>query len=136
TFLDARPRAPAPAPAPRGPAVPASAFYYDGPGPGNPLVVVQVAIDTTLSPVSFDLGATTSTATNSGSGFDLAGLYSVDQNGNPNVLTGTHNVVVGGNVLLNAVPAGAITFFGLPANTTGGGQPPQARHPGAPPGPP
>src|SRR5262249_47041713 len=54
-----------------------------------------------------------------------AGLYSVDSGGNQNVLTGIHNVVVGGNLLLGAVPAGASSFFNLPAGTAGGVQLPQ-----------
>jgi hypothetical protein len=107
-----------------GTAVPDYGFYYDGTGTGDPLVVVQVAVNTT-SPVSFDFGATTSTSTSSGAGFDLAGLYSVDQNGNQNVLTGIHNVVIGGNLLLGAVPSGAVSFFNLPTNTPGGVQLPQ-----------
>jgi hypothetical protein len=105
--------------------VPDYGFYYDGTGTGNPRVVVQIAVNTAYSLPSFDFGATTSTATSSGAGFDLAGLYSVDQNGNQNVLTGVHNVVAGGSLLLNAVPAGAVTFFGLAANTAGGVQLPQ-----------
>src|SRR5262249_14135297 len=109
-------------------AVPDYAFYYDGTASGNPRVVVQIAINTTPSTLSFDLGVTTSAATSPGAGFDLAGLSSVDQNGNPNVLTGIHNVVVGGDVLLNlnASSPGAGSFFtgihrSLP-NTTGGVQ--------------
>ncbi|HZV03930.1 MAG TPA: hypothetical protein VE999_02470 [Gemmataceae bacterium] len=103
--------------------VPDYGFYYDGTGAGNPVVVVQVVAGST--PAGFDLGVTTSTATNGGNGFDLAGLYSVDAKGNHNVLTGIHNLVVGGNLLLGAVPAGAISFFNLPTNTAGGVQLPQ-----------
>jgi hypothetical protein len=103
-------------------------FYYDGTGPGDPKVVVQIVATSSTAP--FDLGVTTSTATNSSppppnsselDGFDLAGLYSVDSNGNPNALTGVHNVVVGGNVLLGAVP-GALSFFNhLPSTAASGG---------------
>jgi hypothetical protein len=96
--------------------VPDYGIYYDGTGSGDPKVVVQI---NTATPVSFDLGVTTSTSTNSGAGFDLAGLYSA------NGATGVHNVVVGGNLLLGAVPAGAVSFFNLPAGTTGGVQLPK-----------
>jgi hypothetical protein len=90
-------------------------FYYDGTAAGDPRVVVQ--IKTAGSP--FDLGATTSTATNGGAGFDLAGLYSAVGGSNG---VGVHNVVIGGNLLLNAVPQGAVSFFNLPAGTAGGVQ--------------
>jgi hypothetical protein len=106
-----------------GSAVPDYGFYYDGTASGDPRVVVQVVGGST--PPGFDLGVTTSTATNGGKGFDLAGLYSVDSLGNHNVLTGIHNVEVGGDLLLGAVPAGAISFFSLPSNTAGGVQLPQ-----------
>jgi hypothetical protein len=106
-----------------GSSVPDYGFYYDGTGAGDPLVVVQTVAGST--PGSFDLGVTTSTATNASNGFDLAGLYSVDANGNHNVWTGIHNVVVGGNLLLGAIPKGAISFFNLPTNTAGGVQLPQ-----------
>jgi hypothetical protein len=106
-----------------GNAVPHYSFYYDGTGADgtdavDPLVVVQIDAASTGS---FDLGVTTNTATNDGNGFDLAGLYSVDSN----VPTGIHNVVVGGNLLLGKVPAGAVSFFHLPATTPGGVQLPQ-----------
>jgi hypothetical protein len=97
-----------------GTAVPDYGFYYDGSAAGDPRVVVQINAS---SPGSFDLGVTTSTATTSGQGFDLAGLYSVG-----NAQTGVHNVVVGGNLLFGAVPAGAVSFFRLPAGTSGGVQ--------------
>jgi hypothetical protein len=103
-----------------GDAVPDYGFYYDGTGPGNPRVVIQIAV---ASPVNFDLGVTTSTTTASPTGFDLAGLYA----STANVATGIHNVVVGGDVLLNAVPAGALVFFNLPSNTSGGVQLPRDR---------
>jgi hypothetical protein len=106
-----------------GNSVPDYGFYYDGTGTGDPLVVVQVVAGSTSA--SFDLGVTTSTATNAGNGFDLAGLYSVDTHGNHNVWTGIHNVVVGGNVLKGVVPTGAISFFNLPTSTSGGVQLPQ-----------
>ncbi len=102
-----------------GAAVPDYGLYYDGTGAGNPRVVVRVVPGS--SPASFDLAATTSTATTAPSGFDLAGLYSSSSS----VPTGVHNVTVGGNLLLNGVPAGAITFFNLPASTAGGVQLPQ-----------
>jgi hypothetical protein len=105
--------------------VPDYGFYYDGTGTGNPRVVVQIAVNTAAALPNFDFAATTNTATSSGAGFDLAGIYSVDQNGNQNVQTGVHNVVVDGSLLLNAVPAGAVTFFGLATNTAGGVQLPQ-----------
>jgi hypothetical protein len=94
--------------------IPDYSLYYDGNGSGNPQVTVQFNAPV---PASFDLGVTTSTATTPGNGFDLAGLYSI--NGNP---TGIHNVVVGGNLLLGAVPSGAVTFLGLQPGTTGGVQ--------------
>jgi hypothetical protein len=97
--------------------VPDYGFYYDGTGSGDPKVVVQINAPT---PVSFDLGVTTSTSTNANGGFDLAGLYAVG-----NAQTGAHNVVVGGNLLLGAVPAGAVSLFNLPAGTAGGVQLPQ-----------
>jgi hypothetical protein len=97
-----------------GTTVPDYGFYYDGSAAGDPKVVVQI---NTATPVSFDLGATTSTSTSAGAGFDLAGLYSAG-----NVQTGVHNIVVGGNLLLNAVPAGAVSFFQLPSTTPGGVQ--------------
>jgi hypothetical protein len=104
--------------------VPDYGFYYDGTVAGDPLVVVQVVAPSTLT--GFDFSATTSTATTGTNGFDLAGLFSVDSSGlHPNVMTGIHNVVVGGNLLLGSVPTGAVGFFGLPANTTGGVQLPQ-----------
>jgi hypothetical protein len=93
--------------------IPDYSLYYDGTVSGNPLVVVQINAP---APASFDLAVTTSTATSPGSGFDLAGVYSVG--GNP---TGIHNLVVGGNLLLNAVSSGAVGFLGLP-NATGGVQ--------------
>jgi hypothetical protein len=101
-----------------GDAVPDYGFYYDGTGSGDPRVVVRIAVG---SPVNFDLGVTTSTTTLSPTGFDLADLYA----DTATVATGIHNVVVGGDVLLNAVPAGAISFFNLPANTSGGVQLPK-----------
>jgi hypothetical protein len=97
-----------------GTSVPDYGFYYDGSGAGDPKIVVRINAPT---PGSFDLGVTTSTATTSPNGFDLAGLYSVG-----NAQTGIHNAVVGGNLLLGAVPAGAVSFFQLPANTAGGVQ--------------
>jgi hypothetical protein len=97
-----------------GTAVPDYGFYYDGSAAGDPRVVVQI---NTATPVSFDLGVTTSATINAGAGFDLAGLYSVG-----NTQTGVHNVVVGGNLLLGAVPAGAVSFFQLPSGTAGGVQ--------------
>jgi len=97
--------------------VPDFSLYYDGTGPGNPSVVVKFNVATAGS---FDLAVTTSTATSGGAGFDLAGVYSTGNN-----QTGIHNLVVGGNLLLGAVPPGAVSFFGLPANTTGGVQLPQ-----------
>jgi hypothetical protein len=100
-----------------GGAIPDYSFYYDATGPGNPSIVV--AINAT-SPGNFDLAVTTSAATNGRAGFDLAGVYSTGGNA-----TGIHNLVVGGNLLLGAVPAGAISFLGLPANTKGGVQLPQ-----------
>jgi hypothetical protein len=78
--------------------------------------VVQIAAGS--SPVSFDLGLTTSTTTQSPLGFDLAGLYA----STPGAAAGVHNVAVEGDLLLNSVPAGAISFFNLPANTLGGVQ--------------
>jgi hypothetical protein len=98
-----------------GAVVPDYGFYYDGTAPGDPRVVVQIAAGTPAA--SFDLGVTTNTTTQSPTGFDLAGLYA-----NSAVATGVHNVVIGGNLLLNAVPAGAISSFGLPATTAGGVQ--------------
>src|SRR5437667_367280 len=83
-----------------------------GTASGNPRVVVQILTAGSV----FDLGVTTSTATNPGAGFDLAGLYSAV--GGPSGV-GIHNVVIGGNLRQGAVPAGAISFFGLPVNTTG-----------------
>ncbi|HEY7309818.1 MAG TPA: hypothetical protein VH643_10710, partial [Gemmataceae bacterium] len=106
-----------------GDAVPDYGYYYDGTGVGDPIVVVEVNVGST--PVSYDLRVTTNTATSNGNGFDLAGLYSVDANGNLGAATGIHNVVVGGDLLVGAVPAGAISFFNLPANTVGGVQLPQ-----------
>jgi hypothetical protein len=100
-----------------GTAVPDFGLYYDGSGTGDPRAVVEINAAT---PGSFDLGVTTSAATTNGQGFDLAGLYSAG-----NVATGIHNAVVGGDLLLGAVPAGAVTFFGLPAGTAGGVQLPQ-----------
>jgi hypothetical protein len=97
-----------------GGAVPDYGLYYDGTGSGNPSVVVNLNAATVGN---FDLAVTTTTATNAGAGFDLAGVYSTSNN-----QTGIHNLVVGGNLLLGAVPAGAVSFFGLPANTTGGVQ--------------
>jgi hypothetical protein len=106
--------------------VPDYGFYYDGTTTGSdPRVVVQIAVNTATTLPSFDFGATTNTATSSGAGFDLAGLYSVDQKGNQNVQTGVHNVVAAGSLLLNSVPAGAVTFFGLASTTAGGVQLPQ-----------
>jgi hypothetical protein len=102
-----------------GAVVPDYGLYYDGTGAGDPRVVVQIV--TGSSPVSFDLAATTSTATTAPFGFDLAGLYSSSST----VPTGIHNVTIGGNLLLNGVPAGAISFFNLPASTSGGVQLPQ-----------
>src|SRR5262249_16715614 len=92
-----------------GRSVPDYGFYYDGTGAGNPLVVVQVVAGST--PASFDLGVTTSAATNAGNGIDLAGLYSIDANGNRNVRTDIHNVKVSGNLLRGALPAGAMRCF-------------------------
>jgi hypothetical protein len=97
-----------------GAAVPDYGFYYDGTAAGDPRVVIQIAVGST--PVNFDLGATTNTTTASPTGFDLAGLFS----NSSTAATGVHNVVIGGNLLLNSVPTGAISFFGLPANTAGG----------------
>jgi hypothetical protein len=100
-------------------AVPDYGFYYDGTASGDPRVVVQIAVGS--APARFDFAATTSTTTASGTGFDLAGLYSSSST----VATGVHNVVVGGDVLLNSVPSGAFSFFGLPSNTAGGVQLPK-----------
>jgi hypothetical protein len=97
--------------------VPDFSFYYDGTVSGNPSVVVNL---NAVTSGSFDLAVTTSVATNGGAGFDLAGVYSAG-----NVQTGIHNLVVGGNLLLGSVPAGAVAFLGLPATTTGGVQLPQ-----------
>jgi hypothetical protein len=97
--------------------VPDSSVYYDGTAGGNPRATVKI---NAAAQGNFDLGVTTSTATGSGPGFDLAGLFSSSQTG-----TGIHNVVVGGNVLLGAVTPGAIGFLGAPANATGGVQLPQ-----------
>jgi hypothetical protein len=97
-------------------AVPDYGFYYDGTASGDPRVVVQIAVGKT--PDNFDLGVTTNTTTASPTGFDLAGLYS----NSSKAATGVHNVVIGGNLLLNDVPSGAISFFGLPASTAGGVQ--------------
>jgi hypothetical protein len=100
-----------------GTSVPDYGFYYDGTSSSSdPKVVVQI---NTATPVSFDLGVTTSTSTSANAGFDLAGLYAVN-----NAQTGVHNVVVGGNLLLGVgvVPAGAISLFQLPASTLGGVQ--------------
>jgi hypothetical protein len=99
-----------------GAAVPDYGFYYDGTVAGDPRVVVQIAVGST--PVNFDLGVTTNTTTASPTGFDLAGLFA----NSATAATGVHNVVIGGNLRLNAVPAGAISFFGLPASTAGGVQ--------------
>jgi hypothetical protein len=104
-----------------GTAVPDLGLYYDGTGAGDPRVVVQINAAT---PVGFDLGVTTNVATNNGQGIDVAGLYSVG-----NAATGIFNAVVGGDLLLGAVPAGAVSFFAglgrsLP-NSTGGVQLPQ-----------
>jgi hypothetical protein len=101
-----------------GAAVPDYAFYYDGTGSSDPRVVIQIAAG---SPANFDLALTTSTTTASPTGFDLAGLYS----SSATTSVGVHNVVVGGDVLLNAVPAGALSFFNPPINATGGVQLPQ-----------
>jgi hypothetical protein len=106
-----------------GGAVPDYAFYYDGTGSGDPQVVVQIAVGS--KPANFDLALTTSTTTASPTGIDLAGLYAF-ATGTAGTATGAHNVVVGGNVLLNAVSQGAVNFFtnigrSLP-NTTGGVQ--------------
>src|SRR5262249_43541010 len=79
--------------------------------------VVQINAAT---PGTFDFGVTTSAATLAGAGFDLAGIYAAG-----GVQTGIHNLVVGGDLLLNAVPSGALSFFNLPANTPGGVQLPQ-----------
>jgi hypothetical protein len=96
-----------------GTAVPDYGFYYHDSAAGDPLVVVQI---NAAMPGSFDFGATTSTSTKNG-GFDLAGLYSEG-----NAQTGIHNLVVGGDLLLNSVPAGAVSYFQLPAGTAGGVQ--------------
>ncbi|HYV38431.1 MAG TPA: hypothetical protein VE988_22295, partial [Gemmataceae bacterium] len=103
---------------PHGGGVPDFSLYYDGTVSGNPVVVVN--FNSVPVGSNFDLAVTTSTATGGGFGFDLAGAYSTG-----NVLTGIHNLVVGGNLLLGAVPAGAVGFFNLPASTTGGVQLPQ-----------
>jgi len=100
-----------------GGAIPDYSLYYDGTGSGNPSVVVNF---NAVGVGSFDLAVITSTATSGGDGFDLAGVYSTGNNP-----TGIHNVEVGGSLLLGAVPPGAISFLGLPPNTTGGVQLPQ-----------
>jgi hypothetical protein len=99
-----------------GATVPDYGLYYDGTAAGDPRVVIQIAVGST--PVNFDLGATTNTTTASPTGFDLAGLFA----NSATAATGVHNVVIGGNLLLNAMPAGAISFFNLPANSAGGVQ--------------
>jgi hypothetical protein len=97
--------------------IPDFSLYYDGTGSGDPKVVVKFNVTTAGN---FDLAVTTSAATCNGAGFDLAGVYS-----SGNVKTGIHNLVIGGNLLLGAVPAGAVSFLTLPANTPGGVQLPQ-----------
>jgi hypothetical protein len=100
-----------------GSGLPDYGLYYDGTVSGDPRVVVRINAAT---PGSFDFGVTTSAATLAGAGFDLAGIYTAG-----GAKTGIHNLVVGGDLLLNAVPAGALSFFNLPANTPGGVQLPQ-----------
>ena len=66
-------------------------FYYDGTGTGDPNVTLYFNA-ASKSGVGYDVGLLTNTVNVPGSGFDLAGVYSVGQ-------AGVHNIVVGGNLL-------------------------------------
>ncbi|HZT79208.1 MAG TPA: hypothetical protein VFA26_03235, partial [Gemmataceae bacterium] len=90
-------------------------FYYDGTGAGNPRVVILIAAGASGTSYDYDLGVLTDTVGTAGAGFDLAGLYVASGQ------AGVRNVVVGGDLLLGAVPAAAADFLGLP-NSFGGVQ--------------
>jgi len=84
-------------------------FYYDGTGPANPKVTIQVDAGG-VSNARGDLAVLTDTVGIAGSGIDLAGVY-----GNGKAFL--RNIVVGGNITPTSANP---TFFGLPANTPGG----------------
>jgi hypothetical protein len=89
-------------------------FYYDGQGTGDPNVTLlfDAGPNAAANGVNFDVSVLTDTT---GSGFDLAGIYAVGQ-------AFVHNIVVGGDLVPNAVSSMALGFLGVPANSLGGVQ--------------